>query len=221
MKRSKDVAAEARRTVVQAASEMLRARGIDGVSVADVMAAAGMTHGGFYKLFEDKEALVEEAFDIAAKESAQALRDSAEQAQSGQAVQAMVDAYLSLEHCANPGRGCALAAHAGDAPRQGKGFRRAFTTGLYRMMEAVVEVASRDGRQIRRQEALATLACLVGSLALARATDDEDLASELLAFMKSRALSLALPPTSKRQHDLATKARPAATRGRKRSSEAT
>jgi TetR/AcrR family transcriptional repressor of nem operon len=192
MKRTKEVTAEARKTVVQAASKMLRARGIDGVSVSDVMAAAGMTHGGFYKLFEDKDALVEEAFDLASKESARALRDSAEQASSGRGIQAMVDAYLSREHCASPGTGCALAAHASEASRQGSGFRRAFTTGVYRLLDSVLEVASRDGRPMRRQEGLAMLAFLVGALALARGTDDEDLASEILGSVRSRVAALAL-----------------------------
>lgn len=206
MKRAKEITAQARKTVVQAAAEMLRARGVEGVSVADVMAAAGMTHGGFYKLFEDKEALVEEAFDLASKESTSALRGSAEQAPSGRAVQTMVDAYLSPDHRANPGRGCALAAHASDAARQGSRFRRTFTTGIYRMLDSVVEVASRDGQSIRRQEALALFSCIAGALMLARGTDDEKLASEILESARRHAAALALgdsdtpsaPPKAKR-----------------------
>jgi TetR/AcrR family transcriptional regulator, transcriptional repressor for nem operon len=194
MKRSKKVSAEARKIVVKAAAEMLRARGIEGVSVADVMAAAGMTHGGFYKLFEDKEALVEEAFDLGLQDSARALRGSAERAPKGRALETMVDAYLSPKHRANLARGCAVAAHASEAARQrqGGGFRRAFTTGLYRVLESIGEVASQDDRPIRRPEALALFSCLVGALVLARGTDDEALASDLLESAKSRAAALLL-----------------------------
>ena len=165
---------------------MLRARGIERVSVADVMAPAGMTHGGFYKLFQDKEALVEEAFDLASKESSRALRDSAAGAPVGCAIQTMIDTYLSPEHRADLGHGCAIAAHATDAAREERGFRRAFTAGMYRLLDSVVEVASRDGRSLRRQEALALVAGLVGALTLSRATDDEDLAFELLESTRAR-----------------------------------
>jgi TetR/AcrR family transcriptional repressor of nem operon len=194
MKRSKEISAEARKTVVQAASEMLRARGVEGMSVSDAMASAGMTHGGFYKLFEDKEALIEEAFDLGSKQSVAALRHSADEAPKGRGLPAMVDAYLSLDHRANRDSGCALAAHACDAARVGKDFRRAFTTGIYRMLDAVLEVMSRDDRPVRRQEALATLASLVGGLTLARATDDEALASEILESVKSSVLENASGP---------------------------
>jgi TetR/AcrR family transcriptional regulator, transcriptional repressor for nem operon len=194
MKRSKKVSAEARKTVVQGAAEMLRARGIEGVSVADVMAAAGMTHGGFYKLFKDKEALVEEAFDLASQDSARALRGPAEHAPKGRAIQTMIDAYLSPDHRANLAGGCAFAAHASEAARQrlGGGFRRAFTAGLYRVFESVGEVATQDDRPIRRQEALALFSSLIGALVLARGTDDQTLAWELLESVKSRAAALAL-----------------------------
>ena len=47
--------------IVAAASKMLRRRGVDGVSVVDLMQAVGLTHGGFYRHFESKDALVAEA----------------------------------------------------------------------------------------------------------------------------------------------------------------
>jgi hypothetical protein len=60
------------------------------------------------------------------------------------------------------------------------------------VLESVVEVALRDGRSIRRQDALALVASLVGALMLARGTDDENLTSEILESTKSRAARLAL-----------------------------
>ncbi len=47
--------------IVAIASEMFRERGFDGVGVADLMQAAGLTHGGFYNHFASKEALIAEA----------------------------------------------------------------------------------------------------------------------------------------------------------------
>src|SRR5471030_3118261 len=49
--------------IVETASVLFRERGYDGVGVADLMAAAGFTHGGFYKHFRSKADLVAESLD--------------------------------------------------------------------------------------------------------------------------------------------------------------
>jgi AcrR family transcriptional regulator len=46
---------------VEVAARLFRERGVAQVSVADVMAEAGLTHGGFYKQFTSKDALAVEA----------------------------------------------------------------------------------------------------------------------------------------------------------------
>src|SRR2546428_5812587 len=50
-----------RARIVETASTLFRERGYDGVGVADLMAAAGFTHGGFYKHFRSKADLMAEA----------------------------------------------------------------------------------------------------------------------------------------------------------------
>src|SRR3546814_7801887 len=60
MRVSRDEAARNRTKVVEAAAEKFRQRGYDGIGVVGLMEAAGLTHGGFYKQFADKEALVVE-----------------------------------------------------------------------------------------------------------------------------------------------------------------
>jgi TetR/AcrR family transcriptional repressor of nem operon len=186
MRRSRVEAAESRKKVVRAAAALLRDRGVDGVNVADVMAAAGMTPGGFYKHFEDKDALVAEAFDTASDESFHTLCAVGEKAAKGKNFEAIVSAYLSQEHWANPAHGCPLAATATDAARQGKGFRLAFDACLERMCDLMVEAAARDRRPMKRQDALATVALLVGTVALARATKDPKAASDLLRAARAR-----------------------------------
>jgi hypothetical protein len=58
---SKAQAQDNRAHVVQTASALFRERGYDGVSVAELMAAAGFTHGGFYKQFRSKADLMAES----------------------------------------------------------------------------------------------------------------------------------------------------------------
>src|SRR5216683_3046129 len=65
VRRSKLEAAETRKHIVATAAAEFRQHGVSGTSLADLMAAAGLTHGGFYKHFESKDQLVAEACDLA------------------------------------------------------------------------------------------------------------------------------------------------------------
>jgi TetR/AcrR family transcriptional regulator, transcriptional repressor for nem operon len=61
MKKSKLEAAETRRRIVKTAAAEFRRNGIHATGLSDVMAAAGLTHGGFYRHFDSKDELVAEA----------------------------------------------------------------------------------------------------------------------------------------------------------------
>ena len=73
MKKSKLETAETRKRILAAASSEFRRRGFDGASLADLMAAAGLTLGGFYKHFGSKEQLIDEAFAVAAESELHAM----------------------------------------------------------------------------------------------------------------------------------------------------
>lgn len=64
MKVTKAQAQANRAHIVETASTLFRERGCDGVGIADLMAAAGFTHGGFYKHFPSKADLMAEAGDL-------------------------------------------------------------------------------------------------------------------------------------------------------------
>src|SRR6188474_3544059 len=84
-----------RRRIVEGASAALRARGVAGVGVANLMRLAGLTHGGFYSHFSSKDALVAEAIDAAGEQSVRNLRKVVQRAGDKSAFKAIVDAYLS------------------------------------------------------------------------------------------------------------------------------
>src|SRR5206468_1114134 len=130
------------------ASTLFRERGYDGVGVADLMAAAGFTHGGFYKHFESKADLMAEA---AATGFSQSVADIA-----GVDEAAFVKSYLSRKHRDALGQGCTLAALSGDAARQPKSIKAAFAAGiesqlatLERKDGAASESAKREARARR------------------------------------------------------------------------
>ncbi len=159
-----------RQRVVEVAASLFRERGLHGVGVADIMASAGLTHGGFYGQFANKEALAAEAFDAAIAEDRRGDIDT------------ILENYLSLWHVRAPGKGCPLAALANDVAREptNSPVRSRFTRGVEGLAAILASLTPRASRERRRQRSLATLSTLVGAVVLARAVDDEALADELL-----------------------------------------
>lgn len=152
----------------------LAEKGPEGVGVAAVSQAAGLTHGGFYGQFASKQSLLVEAVRIAV--GGMATRALASQAQ-GEAPDAFLTDYLSVGHVRNLGGGCPLAGLSADVARLGPDVRSAYADGL----RTYVKVAAGESADTRAK-ALAQLSQLVGGLIIARAlTDaDDDLADEVL-----------------------------------------
>lgn len=168
-------AEENRRRVVDTASRLFREQGTQ-VSVADLMKAAGLTHGAFYKQFTSKEALVDEAtahaFDELTRSHTAGLAQY--EGQRDVAQRALIDAYLSVEHRDDPADGCPVAALATDIAREGGGHeaRRVYTEG-------VADFADFLGGD--DQDGIVRLCTLFGALALSRATKGSPLSEEILA----------------------------------------
>jgi TetR/AcrR family transcriptional repressor of nem operon len=180
MKRSKDDAARTRQQIVQAASRLFRAKGIASVSVADVMAECGLTVGGFYRHFENKEALAAEAIEAASLASQGAERD-AEQ---------VIKDYVSLGHVQHPEHGCPVAALGSEIHREHGVPREAFDVALGRMLGRI---------SAPRTEQLQLAATAVGAVVLARATDDAKLAKEILEAAQKDLLSRVAAASSRKK----------------------
>ncbi|MBO1332773.1 TetR/AcrR family transcriptional regulator [Streptomyces sp. VRA16 Mangrove soil] len=176
---SREQAEENRRRVVETASRLFREQGTH-VSVAELMKAAGLTHGGFYKQFASKEALVDEATAHAFGELARRYEAAAEQGTGGRnpARRAFVDAYLSVEHRDDAGAGCPVAGLAADIAREAGGSeaRRVYTDGVRAFAD---RLATDD------QDGVASLCTLLGALVLARATQGDPLSEEILATARA------------------------------------
>lgn len=159
-----------RQRVIEVAASLFRERGLHGVGVADIMAAAGLTHGGFYGQFANKEALAAEAFDCALAEERRGELD------------VLLATYLSREHVQTPGLGCPLAALGNDVAREPVDgpVRTRFTQGVRQLTDLLTGLFPQLSATRRRQRALATLATMVGAVVLARAVNDDALADELL-----------------------------------------
>ncbi|MFI9747566.1 TetR/AcrR family transcriptional regulator [Streptomyces sp. NPDC052494] len=176
---SQEQAQENRRRVVETASRLLREQGTH-LSVADLMKSAGLTHGGFYKQFASKEALIDEATAHAFAELAQHHKDGLDQyaGQREAAQRALIDAYLSVEHRDSPADGCPAAALATDMARDGgeTEARRVYTQGVGDFADFL---AAKD------QDGITRLCTMLGALVLSRATNGTPLSDEILTAART------------------------------------
>ncbi|RKE39923.1 TetR family transcriptional regulator [Paraburkholderia sp. BL23I1N1] len=166
--------------IVEVAARAIRRSGYDGTGVADIMKEAGLTHGGFYAHFPSREVLLAEAADRA---GAQAVALSAQIAASvppEQALPSMVRAYLSKEHREAIETGCPVSALGSEMPRQAPVVRRAATRRIKEMIDVVTRQLPDWGQPGAHEQALMTVATMVGTMVLARAVDDPTLSDSFL-----------------------------------------
>lgn len=166
-----------RERIVRAAAAAVRARGVDGVSIAEIMAEAGLTHGGFYAHFASKEDLLRAALESASGQTLDMLSEATQSIPADQRINAAVDAYLSPKHAAHPERGCPIAALGPELSRLPGHVRHDLSLRIGRRIEALKNLLPLDARA--EEDATAVLACMVGGLVLARVVDPERSAAVL------------------------------------------
>src|SRR6266852_5537788 len=174
---SREQAAENRRAIIAAATQLCRERGVEAVGLNELMKHAGFTQGGFYNHFESKAALVAEvlASAIAEGNGEFAKMARAHVDESTTALGRYIRWYLSQAHRDNIDHGCPVAGFAGDAPRLGAGAQSHFAGGLDDQItilagliaESGSSAAAGEGRTLR--ERAIRLHCeMVGALVLSR-----------------------------------------------------
>jgi TetR/AcrR family transcriptional repressor of nem operon len=180
-----------RQRVVAKASRLFREGGFDGISVNDLMKAAGFTHGGFYNHFESKDALAGEALDHAFRQ----MDGVREQMPT---LDEFVTSYLSQEARNAPGSTCPAAALAGEVARQPDAIKSVFADGVERMILSVANLLPETPSA--RAEAVDLVCRMVGALVLARATPaSSSLGRELLATATERCRKSAMTSNKPRR----------------------
>lgn len=159
--------AQSRKAIVDAAGHLFRERGVDGVSVAQVMDAAGLTHGGFPRHFASKQELLNEAL-------AEAVATSGGRVPAD-GVQAFARGYLTKQHRDNPGNGCVFASLGSEVSRAPAETRHV----LSEMIQRQVDEFSSTGKE-QSAQAIGSWAAMIGAMVLARIADSDELAEEIL-----------------------------------------
>ena len=177
MKVTREQMAENRGRILDAAARLFRERGFDGVSVAEIMAAAGLTPGGFYGHFASKDALIAAALAH--------VLDPERAAGRGKSMADYGATYLSAGHRDDHGGGCPFSALGSEAVRATPEARQVMTEAIERQITRFSATAPGATPKARRRAAIAGWAAMVGGMILSRIADDPALAHEILKATKA------------------------------------
>lgn len=176
--------AQSRERILKHAAAQIREEGLESVSVAKLMQAAGLTHGGFYGHFSSRSELLVHALEQALEDGAATFRTA--NGSDSLSYEAVVRGYLSRSHRDSRAQGCAIAALAGDASRSDQDVRHA-------MAEHVSEFARSLGECMDSKDegtALFAISAMIGSLMLSRVLTDPAQSDALLSTAKRELLAL-------------------------------
>lgn len=189
MRRSRAEKAETHERILDAAARRIRAHGPEGVSISELMKAADLTHGGFYKHFGSRDALI---YAAVARAAAARTGLFSEETQAGgpEAVRKVVGRYLSESHRDNIAAGCAIAALAGDVSRQpdpqlSGPVRELAERGFARMNAAF------GGDAATEEGAVFAWCAMLGALTLSRVFRGEARSGEILDIARRRIAAMA------------------------------
>jgi TetR/AcrR family transcriptional regulator, transcriptional repressor for nem operon len=180
MRKSRQETAETRQRIVEAASAEFRRNGINGTGLAELMAAAGMTHGGFYKHFESKEQVVVESLALALETLLDELSPIMKASAGSEGLNAAVTDYLSLQHLDDPSGGCPYVALGSEMARASVEVRDAATSAFVKLAERIADQLEDMPRAAAKKEALVILSTMVGAMTLARLVNEPDLSASIL-----------------------------------------
>jgi len=177
------------RVLIEAASvRLFKEHGFNGVSVADIMASAGLTHGGVYGHLASKDELVAIACAKAFEESIGRWKSFVKEGATEQALlDALAKHYLSAQMRDAPGFGCPANSLAADVGREDavKPVRSVYTRGIKGLADVLMSFSRARQTKKIRQRALAHLSMLIGAVTLARAVRDDPLSDEILASARA------------------------------------
>ncbi|MFM0739393.1 TetR/AcrR family transcriptional regulator [Paraburkholderia xenovorans] len=179
MRVSRAQAEENRRAVIEAAGRLFREHGFDGIGLNDLMGAAGLTQGGFYKQFRSKDDLAVQACERVLAESSEKMASVVESG-ADDPLASIVGQYLSCEHRDNVGEGCLFAAVGPDAARHSPALVQTFEASIksyLQILDAAIQSSPPHGAQ---SDPAAVLSTMVGALVLSRLVKDENLSRQIL-----------------------------------------
>lgn len=184
MKKSKAETAKTRQRIVEVASEAFRNKGIDATGVAEIMAAAGLTHGGFYRHFDSKEALVSEAIAMSRRDYLAGTVSAAEQ--GAEALLKHFQEYVTPGYRDDVGGGCPLAANGSEIVRGDATTRHGATEALRLWFGKTAPYMRAQDDAGKLEMAMSVVTNMIGALTMSRVVDDPALSARILEATRKR-----------------------------------
>jgi TetR/AcrR family transcriptional repressor of nem operon len=180
MRKSKQEAARTRERIIEVAAAEFRRNGIAGTGLSELMAAAGLTHGGFYRHFASKDQVVAEACAVAVDSVAKMFAVAFSRHGNRTGLEAAAARYLSAGHRNDPSKGCPFTALGSELVRADENTRAVATEGLLKIADLVVRQYGGMRPDVARRRAMVALSTMIGALTLARIVTDPKLSTVLL-----------------------------------------
>jgi TetR/AcrR family transcriptional regulator, transcriptional repressor for nem operon len=165
--------------VLKKAAEQMRRRGVQGTGIASLMGKVGLTHGGFYAHFPDKNALIAEAMGPMLEDGVAAVIAAAEAAPEGKKVRAIVNTYLSTQH-RDSSEMCPVSGLAGEMARQSERVRHAYTGAIEDRLKLIARFLSGANEQERRNRARLMMSGMAGTMMIAKGITDRKTSDHFL-----------------------------------------
>ncbi|MBE9606224.1 TetR/AcrR family transcriptional regulator [Acetobacteraceae bacterium H6797] len=169
-----------RARILDEAARAIREYGSEGIGVATLMKRAGLTHGGFYAHFENRDDLVAHALDRMRLDSREMLARYLGERDAAEGLSALIDYYLSDQTRKLVDQGCPLPALTQEARRLPAAARDQVEGGIRNFRGQLEAAFTRLGLENPSTMAASVLSEMVGAMTLARALNDESEASDLL-----------------------------------------
>src|SRR5262245_21831559 len=165
--------------VLRKAAEQIRRRGVQGTGIANLMGKVGLTHGGFYAHFPDKNAQIAEATGAMLEDGVAGDIAAAEAAPEGQKIRAIVNRYLSTQHRDCP-QACPVAGLAGEMARQSESVRNAYTRAMEDRLKLIARFFPGVSERERQNRARLMMAGMAGTLMIAKVISDSKASDQFL-----------------------------------------
>jgi TetR/AcrR family transcriptional regulator, transcriptional repressor for nem operon len=180
MRYSLEHKAQNHENILSVAARSFREHGGDSSGIGTVMKKVGLTKGGFYRHFKSKDDLFVQAVARAFDDMGRGMLEVAKSAPEGQALQAIIEHYLSARHASSLGTGCVLSALGPELARKPVGVRRRIEASLEGYRERLLPFVPGQTREEKLAKCRLLFPSMAGVLMMARFTSAPERREQML-----------------------------------------
>ena len=179
MRKSRMEAAQTRQRILETAAIEFRRTGISGTGLADLMGAAGLTSGGFYRHFDSKDDLVKESFAVAVDSVTAWIEKFVKERPGTAGILAAVEDYLSVSSRDSVAC-CPYVTLGSEVARGSEAVREAATSAFMKQIGVISAHLPGRSRAAAKKEALSLVFTMIGAMTVARMVSDRELSASIL-----------------------------------------